>query len=487
MIRLIFLWMFIFFLAVYAWKDWYKALCGLILFMAFLEHPDMPKNIMGFQGLNPWNILLLNILLAWAVGRKNEGLTWDMPARINWVLLLYLCIITIGFVRFINSEGLSEHIKTMEDIESESFGNLFGEYFINTVKWVIPGLLLFDGCRSHDRFKYAMAALLGIYILLAFQIIRWMPFAEVLSGEELSHRSLKILKNEVGYHRVNLSAMMAGASWAVLAFLPMVRGLTRRLLVIGIALSMLLALALTGGRAGYGTFLVVGLILCLLRWRKYMILLPGVLLVVIVAFPGVTERLTAGFSSSSKDVNPLVTGAKQFSLNKEKYGEIDLYTITAGRSVAWPYVLDKIGESPWIGYGREAMITTGLYAFLWDNFQEDFPHPHNAYLQLLLDNGILGAIPVLLFYLIVLSWGISLFGDSRDPVFITAGGVAAALVLALMVAAIGSQTFYPREGAVGMWCAICLMLRVRSERVRLDASAGGVSADSIRGKIWVRA
>jgi hypothetical protein len=51
-------------------------------------------------------------------------------------------------------------------------------------------------------------------------------------------------------------------------------------------------------------------------------------------------------------------------------------------------------------------------------------------------------------------------------VFVAAGGATLALVLALLVASIGSQTFYPREGAVGMWCVIGLMLRVSLERRR---------------------
>ena len=29
-------------LSIYAWKDWFKSLCGLILLMAVIEHEDMP-------------------------------------------------------------------------------------------------------------------------------------------------------------------------------------------------------------------------------------------------------------------------------------------------------------------------------------------------------------------------------------------------------------------------------------------------------------
>ena len=38
-----------------------------------------------------------------------------------------------------------------------------------------------------------------------------------------------------------------------------------------------------------------------------------------------------------------------------------------------------------------------------------------------------------------------------------------------MIAAMGSQTFYPREGAVGMWAAMGLLLRVYVERSRSRA------------------
>ena len=53
--------------------------------------------------------------------------------------------------------------------------------------------------------------------------------------------------------------------------------------------------------------------------------------------------------------------------------------------------------------------------------------------------------------------------------------MALALVLSLLVAGLGSQTFYPREGSVGMWCAIGLLLRVDRERVARARSASAPS------------
>src|SRR5262245_53037602 len=112
---------FCFALSVYAFRDWYKALCGLILLMAFVQHPDFPNSIWQVQGLNPWNIALAFVVLAWAIERRSRGAdgnmsrsfvvlgwlkrrgegTWDMPWIISALALLYLMIITISFVRMI--------------------------------------------------------------------------------------------------------------------------------------------------------------------------------------------------------------------------------------------------------------------------------------------------------------------------------------------------------------------------------------------------
>ncbi len=146
---------------------------------------------------------------------------------------------------------------------------------------------------------------------------------------------------------------------------------------------------------------------------------------------------------------------------------VDTYEVTSGRNLVWPYVIEKIQERPTWGFGREAMSRVGLVQFLWAHYRESFPHPHNAYLEMLLDNGLVGFAIVIPFYLVVLFHSIRLFLDKRSPLSSAAGGVAAALVLALLVASMGSQTFYPREGAVGMWAAIGLMLRVCLERAHV--------------------
>lgn len=433
--------------------------------MAVIEHPDMPKSMLGIQGLNPWNILLGSITIAWLANRQREELAWDLPSHVNRLLLLYLVVIAIGFYRMVaGSESVLN--LTMGRWLPATLSDLFGEHIVNSIKWVVPGLLLFDGCRSRSRLVWGLWSILGIYILLALQVIRWMPLEAAMGGDSLSAKSLRILSNDVGYHRVNISMMLAGASWAVFSAKSLANSNGKILGIIGLSIMVLFGQALTGGRAGYGTWAAVGLVLCLIRWRRYLLIAPIVVCVIFATLPGVSERFSQGFTSGSHDTNPRLKNSPYYQ--EDQQGEVDLYTVTAGRNIAWPYVIEKVRENPLIGYGREAMQRTGLALFLWEEFGELFPHPHNAYLQLVLDNGVFGAFPILLFFLTVLKYSVTLFRDSRSPEFIAIGGVTLSLVLALLVASIGSQSFYPREGSVGMWCAIGLMLRVYVERSRFE-------------------
>jgi O-antigen ligase len=460
MIRTTLLWTFVTVVSVYAWRDWYKAVCGLIVMMAVIQHPDMPKSLFGIQGLNPWNIALASTMCAWWQARRGEGLVWDMPRKVTVLVILYVAVMFVAFGRMIVDRELLQ----------DSMGYLIGDHAINVFKWVVPALMLFDGCRSRERFNLAVFSVLAVYFLLAVQVIKWMPLEQAMDGESLAARSHKILRNEIGYHRVNMSMMLAGASWAVFVS----RILTMRrwvgMSLIAASLAVLLAQSLTAGRAGYVTWGVIGLVLCLVRWKRYLIVAPLLVAGVITFVPGVAQRMTQGFSEETRDTNRRVEAEMTQERNLADDGtEADLYTITSGRVFAWPFVIEKIKEAPAFGYGKEAMIRTGLTAFLMEEFGEGFPHPHNAYLELLLDNGVVGFVIVVPFYLLVVYYSLSLFRDSRSLVFVAVGGIAAALVVALLTAGMGSQSFYPREGSVGMWAAIGLMLRVWVQRRRAES------------------
>ena len=435
--------------SIYAWRNWFASLCAAICLMAVLEHPDMPSSIGGIQGLNPWNFLMLNVLLAWWRSRRHEGRVWDMPRYLMLLGAGYFFVILWGVARLLMDFESLKH----DDFEEIGMAYAISDYLINCVKWVLPGLLLFDGCRTRQRTVIGVACVLSIYFLLALQVIKHMPLSSATaSGADLSRRANKVLAKSVGYHRVNLSMMFSGASWAMLTALALVRTRRSQMLILAAAATIALGQALTGGRAGYVTWGLLGLMICLLRWRKFLPVIPLTVVAVMIFLPAVRERMLQGFGQSQ---GPVKT-------------QTDAYEVTSGRTIAWAYVIPKIFESPLIGHGRQAMIRTGLYQKIMDDYQggETFPHPHNAYLEMLLDNGLVGFVVVLPMYAIFFLFSYRVLKDRTDPIYAAVGGVCFSLVTALLIAAMGSQSFYPREGSVGMWCAIGLMLRVYVERER---------------------
>lgn len=462
------------FLAVYSLRDWYKSLCGLIIFMAVISHPDLRGSIAGIQGFNRWNVLMAFVLLGWLFHRHHENLAWVMPRRVNILLFLFLSTILIGFFRMIGDTGKIIEYAILTNADVPSRATLYSEYLINSIKWIIPGLLLFHGCNSRSRFILGICSLLAVYFLLGVQVIKWMPLGSITDVEVLSGRSAKILRNEIGYHRVNLSVLLAGASWAIFSTIVLVKSKSRALAIILAGLVVIFAQALTAGRGGYIAWAGVGLILCFFRWRRILFFVPVVAIIVFLTVPGVWDRLTEGMSNN---------------LNIEAYTSLDeskinVYNVTSGRNIAWPYELDAIRKAPFFGYGRMAMQRTGLSAHLQTKYSEEFPHPHQAYLEWVLDNGLIGFLPVFIFFIIVVRYSISLLRDNRSPVFIAIGGITLSIVCALLIGSLGSQTFYPREGAVAMWCAMGLMFRVHVERSRLTAQFQGSKTENLDELLW---
>src|SRR5689334_10628558 len=185
MIRVALLTLFCTFLTVFAWRDWFKALCGLILLMAVVEHPDMPKSLAGIQGLNPWNIVLFSVVCAWRVQRRKEGLKWDMPRGINWLLIIYLLVVLVSTFRLLGDFHGVEEFTRVKETDPPTVGSMVSEFLINTIKWVLPGLMLYDGCRDRTRLKWAITSVLLVYVGLAIQVIKWMPLANITNGADL--------------------------------------------------------------------------------------------------------------------------------------------------------------------------------------------------------------------------------------------------------------------------------------------------------------
>lgn len=427
-------------LALYAWRDWFLAAVGLVLMMAVLDNPDMPREMFGIPGLNVWNFLLAATLPAWIAGRRREGLKWDLPRFAAVLLAAYVAIIVTAFVRLALDPGPV----------TLSTADLVGEYLLNPLKFLVPAVLIYDGARTRSRALLTFACVLGVFVFLSVLVIKWVPPTAATSGGELGSRALRRLDFEIGFFRTGLSVMLAGGAWSLLAARSLVSSRRASLALLALAGMVSLAMALTAGRGGYLAWLCVGFVMSVLRWRWTLLAVPVAVAALVAVAPGVGQRALEGISGSEQ----------------EETGEVDTATLSAGRLGVWPYMIEKVGESPLVGFGRLGYRTSGLHAYITAEVDPTFPHPHNAYLEWLLDNGWLGMVVMLVLYGAVVTISLRLFMDPRHPLFVAAGGMAFALVFAQLVGSWTGRYWYPNEETVGMWAAVGLALRVWVERSR---------------------
>jgi len=257
--------------------------------------------------------------------------------------------------------------------------------------------------------------------------------------------------------------MMGGAFWMVFCLKEYLTPRHYWFLMAPACSVIFLAMAMTGGRAGYISWAVTGAFFALFKWRKYLLLAPVMVIAVGLYAPSVVERLTQGMNIEDDNMQTVSVDFEDQSM--------DTHSMTSGRTIAWPFVWEAITEAPYLGYGRVAMKNIGITTRIMIEYGvgESFPHPHNAYLEWLLDNGVIGAAPIFIFYFLMVKYAYSLFREKKNRLYIVTGGSCLGSLLAFLFAALGSQTFYPREGAVAMWVMIALMLRVYCEREKVRA------------------
>lgn len=456
MIRYTLLFLFISFICVYSFRDWYKALGYSIILLAVMERPDMPKSFFGVGGLSPYNIVMLFILMGWMLQKSKENLRWPTLPKVNKLLVLYMAIVFFSSIRMMLDYGGFVSFAMDLNWPLPTKVDLIKDDFINALKFMIPGLLLAHGTNSEDRANFAIKCILFTSFLLMAQItVKMLPV--LISGEDVASRSFRVLNRDIGYHRGELAPLMASAAWAF-----MVARTTR----ININVNFMgfvwgsLAVVLTGGRGGAMAWAACGMIFGFLRWKKILILGPLVVLLVISFVPSIADRYTEGFSEETH-----AKSAARRGLDTVDDQGRDLYAISSGRVVVWPRVIEYIRHAPLFGYGRKAMIREGVNQSLvadgtFSPGDSMFMHPHNAYLEQLLDNGILGAGVIVGFFMVI-GWlalkklrDKSLMGSIEHAI----ASMALAFVIVQLSHSITADSFYPKQVHMLMWCSIGLFI-----------------------------
>ncbi len=469
MIRYSVLTVVILYLCLYSFKDWYRALCYSLPILAVLERPDMPRSMLGIPGMNPFNILLVFILLGWLTQKQKEGLRWKIPPALNTWLLLYVIVVTISWFRMIvDPDGIFAHAHYFQQYgfsyACPDVVDLIRDDFFNAWKWLIPGLLICHGANSKERGHLAMQWVLITGLLLAVQIILRM-WPALVGLDDLNKRSLRVFDRDIGYHKVQLATYMAGTSWGFFVYGKFCHAKRKKQLAYGCFAFTTIALMATGGRGGAVAWVGCALLFGLLKWRKILLVLPLCVALVFAVMPSAENRYLTGVKANEHE------RAMSESLGLNDAGGEDVYAMTSGRNIIWPRVIQYIKKAPIIGYGMRAYEREGVFESL---HEDGYPfgigfwsHPHNAYLMFLLDMGIVGLVILLMFYGTLVRWAMLVFRRfETDEYTRLVAAFCLAFVGTSLIDGLFACTFYPAQDNALEWCAIGLFLGTVGRKFR---------------------
>jgi O-antigen ligase len=195
-------------------------------------------------------------------------------------------------------------------------------------------------------------------------------------------------------------------------------------------------------RSGFLVFVTIGFVLGLLRWRRIFALLPlaGVLVVLLV--PSVGERIRTGLEEKT-------------SINWDE--------VSAGRLTnLWPAVIHEIQKAPWFGQGRYTILrkdckTEIMYA------EGSVPkHPHNAYLEVLLDAGAIGLI-ISMAWMSAMAMTAVRLSRSHAILAKAVGAIGLCGVIAELCAGVTGSSFFPSQSTVPYLCIWGTMIRLHAQ------------------------
>lgn len=413
----------------------------LIVLMPVSTTSIFPHAMLGITGLNPLNLLLFGTLGSCLL----RGLTDGSLRRFLPRPLLWLYIVPILVAGMLGARHVGEILPAFyihELIDFVGAGGYFRDIVIKPLFIVIFALLVGAAVsRSARPEKFLVPALVSIWIMGLLVVVY-----VALSGVALSRLAgsdARAFLSTLGLHANDLGRLFAIAYALLLFTWYESKDARMRFALMASMVLAVAALVLTFSRGAFAAFVLVNLVF--LVWRrsvKSLIVFALLASIVLLALPAaVHERVLAG----------------------EGQG---LNAISAGRVEGlWLPLLPEVMRSPVYGSGlgsimwSEPMRTGGGANVL------QATHPHNAYLQALLDMGAAGLLLLCAYYVHV--WRkFRMLG--RDPALSPAlrgfflGGAAG--LLAMLFSGVSDGSLAPRPEQVFLWLAIGMMYGQTSRR-----------------------
>lgn len=387
----------------------------------------LPRTVLGIPALNPLNIVLVATLASALVHRQMKGM---VPGHLVWLYLVP--ILLAGVMGMPHATDIHRDFLESDSTHFTGPGGYFRELAVRPLLMVAAALLVgAAAARSQKPERLLIPMMVSVWLLavLQFGVIA----AAGVNIGFLASTASRAFYDQIGLHANDLGRLFAVA-YAVLLF---VWWETKRpgmklalLLTMGVAS---LAMVLSFSRGAFLGFFVVNALFLVWKFnaRTVGLALIAIAFVGIFAPDYLWSRITFGF-------------------------DVDVNRVSADRIEGiWLPLLPELWKSPIWGNGLGS--TMWSFPMLTDSMLT-VNHPHSAYLEALLDMGVVGLALMLAYFWHV--WrGFRALGSNAFLSPELRGyfqGATAALLFFLITGWVGSS-FRPDAEFCFLWLAIGMM------------------------------
>ena len=321
---------------------------------------------------------------------------------------------------------------------------LWADNFSLSLKRIFIPLLIFAGAMGvakHWRPRQAclfIAALSAGFLL--FGVATECAYGTFLRGPDYRFAGTLFPNNQA----ITCAALCLAAASLSCGSLSQPRTAARRIWLIPFFIGLALLL-LTGSRTATASFLVALFVFWIMGASVQTKWWAAGGLLVMAACLGVI--ISENQERSGQSLVEIVKMGRQQEVE-------DVQSLT-GRIPIWTEVLHDIAKHPWVGYGYGAFWTTQRVVQYSYIHKWEFNHAHSAYLETILNVGVMGLILGLLIPLLACRSAVRAYRHTAD---VSYRFFVAALVMMLVHGFLDSN--FVRGGFASMLAAICVAMMI---------------------------
>jgi len=399
----------------------------MVLLLPFSHTLLLPRQMFGITGLNPLNAIIAGTIVSLVLASVLRPKDFVLPHFPHLWLSYVLPISLAAFHGVFYCNEIPAIYGGSGSVITNGVTGYLQEVFVKPAILVVVAIITAIAVRNAgERFEWLMVPVFVAALLLALIIPVYVSATDVAALFESVGKSKKF-SEAIGTHANQIGLLLNTAfALSLFTWIGTRQGVAKILLAVIMAM-VSVTVALTFSRGAYLGWLIVFAYLLVTRRRITWLLGTLVVMSAIVAImpPEIVERAFFGIR------------------------EGNVTNVSSGRVYdIWQPLLPTLLESPLIGHG--------LGSVMWSEpvrrgVMMAVGHTHNAYLGLVLDLGIVGAVLVWMFWFRLWQIFRVLARELSDPAWRGYFEGASVCILVVLIQGVTDDHFTPTGAQSFIW------------------------------------